>query len=219
MSARLARRSRYSAGVALKPCISSSGGDAIHLCALTARHFRKAGMPAQTKVTKALPLLFLGLRQGSDFLHSGIAPWAAAIGDPWPPVRLTRHPCRVTHCAIPALGRPQVAICVAHKFCADLQNQKQRVSQEEVMVKNPRRRFALAFAFPASISQTTQNARREGERRCRGGGRSAWMPSERRWAMDGPSARAHPTAPERTYPREAGAGRQRRGFGYFWHQK
>jgi len=87
------------------------------------------------------------------------------------------------------------------------------------MLKNLQSRFALAFAFPATISQTTQNARREGERRCRGVGRSAWMPSERRWAMDGPSARARPTVPERRNRREAGAGRQRRGFGYFWHQK
>jgi hypothetical protein len=40
-------------------------------------------------------------------------------------------------------------------------------------------------------------------------GRSAWMPSERRWAMDGPSARAHTTVPERGDPCEAGAVRQR----------
>jgi len=177
-------------------------------------------MPAQSKVSKTLPLLCPRLRQGSDFPHSGIAPWAAAMGHPWPGAA-NPDPCRVAHYAIPALGRPQVAICVAHTFCAGLQNQKQRVGQEEVKScwRNLQSRFAFALAFPATISQTTQNARREAEWRCRGVGRSAWMPSERRWAMDGPSARARPTVPERRNRREAGAVRQRRGFGYFWHQK
>ena len=40
-------------------------------------------------------------------------------------------------------------------------------------------------------------------------GRSACMPSERRWARDGPSARARTTVPERRNPWEPGAVRQR----------
>ncbi len=178
-------------------------------------------MPAQTKVTKALPLLCPGLRQGSDFPHSGIAPWVAAKGHPWPsaakpaslPLALNKEP----HSAIPALGRPQVAIWVVLTFGAGLENQKQgeavRRHAEEICKAD------LLLLFPPTISQATQNARREAEWRCRGVGRSAWMPSERRWAMDGPSARARPTVPERRNRREAGAVRQRRGFGYFWHQK
>ena len=135
------------------------------------------------------------------------------------PVRLTRHPWRVAHCAIPALGRPQVAICVGHAFYADLENQKQGESERRLAEEICKADLLFAFAFPAAISQTPQNARREGERRCRGVGRSAWMPSERRWAMDGPSARARPTVPERRNRREAGAVRQRNGFGYFCRNK
>ncbi|SQF98174.1 Uncharacterised protein [Paucimonas lemoignei] len=91
-------------------------------------------MPAQSKVSKTLPLLCPGLRQGSDFPHSGIAPWAAAMGHPWPgaanPASLPLPLNKETRCAIPALGRPQVAICVGHTFCARLQNQKQSASRE-----------------------------------------------------------------------------------------
>ena len=70
-------------------------------------------------------------------------------------MRLTRHPCRVAHCAIPALGRPQVAMCVAHKFCAYPQNQKQLVSQEEVRScwRNLLSRFAFCFLLFAFLPQ------------------------------------------------------------------
>jgi len=67
-----------------------------------------------------------------------------------------------------------------------------------------------SMARDAAILRTPPNERREAEWRCRGVGRSAWMPSERRWAMDGPSARAHTTVPERRDPWEPGAGRQRK---------
>ena len=40
---------------------------------------------------------------------------------------------------------------------------------------------------------------REAERRFCGVGRPAWMPGEPRWAMDGPSRRAHGAEPERGY--------------------
>ena len=67
-----------------------------------------------------------------------------------------------------------------------------------------------SMARDAAILRTPPNERREAEWRCRGVGRSAWMPSERRWATDGPSARAHTTVPERRDPWEPGAGRQRK---------
>jgi hypothetical protein len=68
--------------------------------------------------------------------------------------------------------------------------------------------FWMARLVTILIAPPTE--RREAEWRCRGVGRSAWMPSERRWAMDGPSARARTTVPERGNPCEAGAGRQRK---------
>ncbi len=67
-----------------------------------------------------------------------------------------------------------------------------------------------SMARHAAILRTPRNERREAEWRCRGVGRSAWMPSERRWARDGPSARAHTTVPERRNPWEPGAVRQRK---------
>ncbi|SQF99205.1 Uncharacterised protein [Paucimonas lemoignei] len=174
-------------------------------------------MPAQSKVSKTLPLLCPGLRQGSDFPHSGIAPWAAAMGHPWPgaanPASMPGCPLRNT-CARPATSRN---LCRPYVLRTPPESKAECESGRKSFWKNLQSRFA--FAFPATISQTTQNARREAEWRCRGVGRSAWMPSERRWAMDGPSARARPTVPERRNRREAGAVRQRRGFGYFWHQK
>jgi len=48
------------------------------------------------------------------------------------------------------------------------------------MLEKSAKQICLALAFPATISQTTPNVRREGECRCRGVGGSAWMPSERR---------------------------------------
>ena len=173
-------------------------------------------MPAQSKVSKTLPLLCPGLRQGSDFPHSGIAPWAAAMGHPWPgaanPASMPGCPLRNT-CARPATSRNLCRPYVLRRY----PESKAGCGSGESDVKNLQSRFA--FAFPAAISQTPQNARREAEWRCRGVGRSACLPRERRWAMDGPSARARPTVPERRNRREAGAVRQRRGFGYFWHQK
>ncbi|SQF98242.1 Uncharacterised protein [Paucimonas lemoignei] len=170
------------------------------------------------KVTKALPLLCPGLRRGSDFPHSGIAPWAAAMGHPWPgaanPASMPGCPLRNTY-ARPATSRNLCRPYVLRRYPESKAGcESGRSSVGEIC-----RADLLCFAFSAAISQTTQNARREAEWRCRGVGRSAWMPSERRWAMDGPSARARPTVPERGYRREAGAVRQRRGFGYFWHQK
>ena len=159
-----------------------------------------AGSLLVPKVTKTALLLCPGLRQGSDFPRSDIAPWVAAKGHPWPsaakpaslPLPLNKEP----HCAISALGRPQVAICVAPTFCAGPENQKQGESGRRLAGEICKAYLLFALDFPASISQTTQNARREAEWRCRGVGRSAWMPSERRWAMDGPSARARPTISE-----------------------
>jgi len=124
------------------------------------------------------------------------------------PVRLTRHPCRAPHCAMPALGRPQVAIVSpirsAHIHLPKIYFESGRKYRLKI------RNADLLLLFRAQIWQTPPNARREAERRCRGVGRPAWMPVERRCARDGASARTHTTAPERGNPCEAGAGRQRR---------
>jgi len=71
--------------------------------ALTASHFRKA-CAARRKVTKALLPLSFGAspRLGMPSLRS------CSVGPPRSAIlgrgRLTRHPCRVAHCAEPALG-------------------------------------------------------------------------------------------------------------------
>ena len=94
---------RYSVGGALIPCISSSGGDADS----PLRPYG-ASLLNSAKVSKTLPLLCPGLRQGSDFPRSGIAPWAAAMGHPWPgaanPASMPGCPLRNT-CARPATSR------------------------------------------------------------------------------------------------------------------
>src|SRR5476649_1186143 len=60
--------------------------------ALTAGHFwQTPGMPAQPKVTKRSLPHHSAPRPGSVCPHSGLNPWAAATGHPWP-TRLTRRP-------------------------------------------------------------------------------------------------------------------------------
>ena len=61
-----------------------------------------------------------------------------------------------------------------------------------MILENLQSRFA--FAFPTAISQATQNARREAERRCRGVGRSAWMALRR---VPTPRCRSEGTAAKR----------------------
>ncbi len=71
---------------------------------LTAGHFRKAGMPAQTKVTKALLPHHSAPRLGSVCPNTALNPWAAATRHPW---RGAANPasCRVAHEFKPAFGQ------------------------------------------------------------------------------------------------------------------
>jgi len=72
--------------------------------AFTASHFRRAGMPAQSKVTKALLPHHLAPRLGSVCPHSGMLRGPPRWAIPGP-ARLNRHPCRFTRCSIPAFGQ------------------------------------------------------------------------------------------------------------------
>ena len=163
-----------------------------------------ARIAGPAKSNQKVSLLCPGLRQGSDFPRSGIAPWVAAKGHPWPSAANSASmPClliKSSHYAIPALGRPQVAIVSPMRSAHIHRPEICDESGGKYRLKNPQR----GFAFHAAIDQTPPIERREAERRCRGVGRSAWMPSERRWAMDGPSARAHTTAPESKEPPRSG---------------
>ena len=73
--------------------------------AFTASHFRRAGMPAQSKVTKALLPHHLAPRLGSVCPNAGIAPRVAAMGHPCPsaakPASLPVSPLR-NACVRPA---------------------------------------------------------------------------------------------------------------------
>ncbi|NBF04972.1 hypothetical protein GV819_22040 [Pseudomonas sp. Fl5BN2] len=55
------------------------------------------------KVSKTLLPLHSAPRLGSAFPHSGIDPWAAATGHPWPGAANPAS-CRVTHGSMPAFG-------------------------------------------------------------------------------------------------------------------
>ena len=67
--------------------------------------FRPYGesLSKSAKVTKALLPHHSVPRLGSACPHSGIAPWVAAMGHPWPNAAKPAS-CRFTHCAMPAFG-------------------------------------------------------------------------------------------------------------------
>jgi len=67
--------------------------------ALTAGHFWK-----DPKVTKRSSPHHSAPRSGSVFPHSGLNPWAAAMGHPWPSAANPAS-CRVTHGFKPAFGQ------------------------------------------------------------------------------------------------------------------
>jgi hypothetical protein len=126
------------------------------------------------------------------------------------PVRLNRHPCR---CLLTKSPTAQYLRSAGHNRNRCRPCDLRTTDQLKSCGDSGESALQIAWAFRAAISQTPPNAPREAEWRCRGVGRSAWMPSERRWAMDGPSARAHTTAPERRNRREAGG---RTPAQWFW---
>ena len=79
--------------------ISVSSVTAAYGSALTAAHFWKG-----PKVSKRPSPHHSAPRLGSVFPHSGLNPWAAVMGHPWP---RTANPasCRVTHEFKPAFGQ------------------------------------------------------------------------------------------------------------------
>ena len=105
------------------------------------------------------------------------------------PSRLSRHPCRSTHCAKPPLGLPKsrdrsrsTAWIAAHTKC---------VARRYNCALDPKI-IPVATRLCRRLKGPSQQAER---RRCYGG-RPAWMPGELRRALDGPSQRAAITVPE-----------------------
>ncbi|CRM93547.1 hypothetical protein [Pseudomonas sp. 22 E 5] len=84
---------------ALTGCISVAAVTATYGSALTAGHFWKG-----PKVTKRPSPHHSAPRLGSVCPHSGLNPWAAAMGHPWPSAANPAS-CRVTHGFKPAFGQ------------------------------------------------------------------------------------------------------------------
>jgi hypothetical protein len=81
-------------------CISVAAVTAAYGSALTAGHFWKS---AKSNQKRFAPPLGTSLRLGVPSLrHCSVGPPRRAIHGP---ARLSRHPCRDAHCAIPAFGQ------------------------------------------------------------------------------------------------------------------
>ena len=83
--------------------ISIAAVTATYGFALTASPFFKRRNAGPAKGTKRLLPHHSVPRCGSACPHSGIAPWVAAMGHPWPSAAKPAS-CRFTHCAMPAFG-------------------------------------------------------------------------------------------------------------------